>query len=153
MLRNEYSPLRCIASYSCGACGLLLMGNSSVKPRKQPQTPSAGAAALPDSYLCPAPHKRSSSHLTRRVKSEDAPVPAGAVILSQLTGMWKELCCCSEPMHSSQLFNSLGAIPLPWLLIWLGVMGGRGCPFFLFQLGTSNVSFSSVHLKPPIRIN
>lgn len=39
-----------------------------------------------------------------------------------------------SPCRALSFINSLGAIPPPWLLIWLGVMGGRGrgCPFFCF---------------------
>lgn len=111
------------------------MRNFSVKPRKQHQTPSAGAAALPGSPVCPAPHRRNSSGLTRRVKPEDALVPASAAILSSSPACGRS-CAALSPCRALSFINSLGAIPLPWLLIWLEVMGGggrgRGCPFFCF---------------------
>lgn len=130
------------------------MGNCSVKPRKQHQTPSAGAAALPGSPVCPAPHGRKSSGLTRRVKPEDALVPASTAILPSSPACGRS-CAALSSCRAVSFINSLGAIPLPSLLIWLEVMGGRGrgCPFFCFLSWGLRVSFSSVRLKLPIRIN
>lgn len=144
-----------IASFSCGDCGLLLMGNFSVKPRKQHQTPSAGVAALPASSVCPAPHQRNSSHLTRRVKPE---------------GAGSGPCQCSHPL-AAQWHVEGAVLPWahaePWALwrasaqflfcgFWFGwEWWGKGkvLPLFFPQLGTSCASFSSAHLKLPIRIH
>lgn len=128
------------------------MGNFSVEPSKEQQAASAGAAALPALSVRPAPHKRNSSHPTGHMKPEDALVPAGVSILSQLAGTWKELRSLS-PCRALSFIKSPSAIPLPWLFIWLGVMGEGAAPFFVTSTGTFSVSFSSVHLKPPIRIN
>lgn len=120
------SPVELVVS-SSGGTSQLNLGNST--------RDILSRCSSSPSLFCVQPHTRGTAHICPGLWSRRMLrlVPASAAILSQLTGMWKELCC-SEPMQSSELYKEPqhNSSSLAFDLAGSDGGRGRGCPFFCF---------------------
>lgn len=90
----------------------------------------------PTSAKRPAPRRRSGAHPTRSAKPVAARVSASSAVRSQLTGAQEEGCWPERAHRRALGFIKLpGAIPLRWLLIWLGVTGEGAVLLFVSSAG------------------
>lgn len=120
------SPVELVVSSSWGTSQLNL-GNSTRYPQQVQQ--------LSQPLPCVQPQTRGTAHIWPGVWSQRMLRSLPMHPSSHSSPACRSRCAALSPCRAMDFIKCLGAIPPPWRLIWLGVMGGRGCPFFVSSAG------------------